>query len=454
MSSRVWNPAAQEFTPPRTPPPTPPNGTCLLDLHLLNDEDLIIAFYEALFLSVALGKTRGARIEAPSFCSERLTKLREFLTGLAFVCDYSNHGHSVTGIAVEQQRNVDSVVYHFACNHAESTTKIEAFLRDTLSKLADTTKTRIDLEKEILALILDHDADKIKRYKNRINEDIEILIRNMSHPFQGNPRHRYCNFADDQPLYDWLLELEGSLSVPNELLRFCHNERYTMHQFCNNYKDNKNLDRVTRIIHVVKQISRIMVFVKACVQACHEFPELFQSYTISKIPSSRGSTAPLTVGTLTVRGIVERILQVPAGTRLPDYEIAIKKLEAKNLRTKLGDGWSPIVHAEILIADHFHKTGLDFFENDRYIACSKAACYCCYYFLRQLSHHPGQFVEPGCHYNAYIRWRLPDIDSDSGPEILEHQRRFLIDTIPQMHREILDQLSGIVIPRQRTDSAY
>lgn len=108
------------------------------------------------------------------------------------------------------------------------------------------------------------------------------------------------------------------------------------------------------------------------------------------------------------------------------------------------------VHAEILVADLFNTHELTFFDNDRYMACSKAACYCCYYYLKD---HPSKSNVPACHGNAYSRWKLPDIGNGTTPGLLEHREKFLIEMTRVLRKGVLDQLTrNITQTEKRSDS--
>jgi hypothetical protein len=65
------------------------------------------------------------------------------------------------------------------------------------------------------------------------------------------------------------------------------------------------------------------------------------------------------------------------------------------------------VHAELLLVNHFERAGGSFLGGrDKYIGCSKPACYLCYAYIRQ---HPGLYTLPASHQKLYISWRMPDI---------------------------------------------
>ena len=67
---------------------------------------------------------------------------------------------------------------------------------------------------------------------------------------------------------------------------------------------------------------------------------------------------------------------------------------------------STYVHAELLLLDYCHRRGIKFLNSDdRFIGCSKPACYLCHAYIQR---HPGNFSVPASHQKLYIRWRLPD----------------------------------------------
>ncbi|KAE8371072.1 hypothetical protein BDV26DRAFT_276824, partial [Aspergillus bertholletiae] len=65
------------------------------------------------------------------------------------------------------------------------------------------------------------------------------------------------------------------------------------------------------------------------------------------------------------------------------------------------------VHAEILLIDYFDKFDASFLDtDDKYIGCSKPACYLCYQYICQ---HPDNYTLPPTHQKLYHAWSLPTI---------------------------------------------
>jgi OTT_1508-like deaminase len=85
---------------------------------------------------------------------------------------------------------------------------------------------------------------------------------------------------------------------------------------------------------------------------------------------------------------------------------------------------------------------LQFFDNDRYIGASKAACYCCSLYIRE---HPGGFVEPATHQKNYLNWLPPT----STPEVQEpnsetaiHERMMLNSMVKAIRKRTIEQLKA------------
>jgi hypothetical protein len=62
------------------------------------------------------------------------------------------------------------------------------------------------------------------------------------------------------------------------------------------------------------------------------------------------------------------------------------------------------VHAELLLLDYFSRQQMPFLDDDRYIGCSKPACYFCYQWI---CNHPGNFVRPSTHHKIITGCRGP-----------------------------------------------
>jgi hypothetical protein len=98
------------------------------------------------------------------------------------------------------------------------------------------------------------------------------------------------------------------------------------------------------------------------------------------------------------------------------------------------------VHAELIVLDQFYRGKYEFFQGDKYIGCSKPACYCCFHYIQA---HPGNFVPPASHNKLYLNWRPPDIVVPEGSSIEmeeKQQRNIMIEMLKKIRRDVLDQI--------------
>lgn len=61
-------------------------------------------------------------------------------------------------------------------------------------------------------------------------------------------------------------------------------------------------------------------------------------------------------------------------------------------------------HAEVVMLEFFHMKGMQFVNDDRYIAGSKPSCYCCALYFHN---HPLETHKRPCHGNVWVRWTVP-----------------------------------------------
>jgi hypothetical protein len=91
----------------------------------------------------------------------------------------------------------------------------------------------------------------------------------------------------------------------------------------------------------------------------------------------------------------------------------------------------PRVHAELILLEFYHVNRLPFVDDDRFIGCSKLACYCCYHYI---SAHPGGFIRPPSHGIRYLNWRPLDIVDTMNDSEKKHQCDVLNQMITQIRR--------------------
>jgi hypothetical protein len=99
------------------------------------------------------------------------------------------------------------------------------------------------------------------------------------------------------------------------------------------------------------------------------------------------------------------------------------------------------VHAELQIADTFSRSrDMDFVDNDRYIGCSKAACYFCYNWLLS---HKHKYVLPATRYKIILRCRgLDEALNETGAGVVADMYAKVAKRIGQDVLEFLNRREG------------
>ena len=176
--------------------------------------------------------------------------------------------------------------------------------------------------------------------------------------------------------------------------------------------------------HYIGRLGTHLKAVNILITAGKRMPDLFENFTIKNLPGSKQAlSAPPTDRMTTLDGILRRMLPAES-EQLSKYQEALEIMDSKfNIQDRLlaqyeSKEFRPRVHAELILLEFFHTKQLPFFDDDKFIGCSKPACYCCYHYI---SLHPGGFVRPPTHGVRHLSWRPPDIidENDEGAKRLQ-----------------------------------
>ena len=171
-------------------------------------------------------------------------------------------------------------------------------------------------------------------------------------------------------------------------------------------------------------------------------PELFQSFEVKYVPSSKPEPNPMQSGSRRGGVYANEIIgrMTSNKTMIAMYRSHAESLQQYDLDERIQEHstnkrFKPIVHAEALLLDSLVTDKLinpsNFFGGWLYIGCSKPTCRLCHYFFA--AHPSGVQVRP-THRNIYSNWKMPDVYSDQGPDAPK-QRERIIDTMLVSIRE-------------------
>lgn len=217
------------------------------------------------------------------------------------------------------------------------------------------------------------------------------------------------------------------------------------------YKSSRDAIHITfgLVRHYIGRLGHHIRAVKALVSCASRLADILYSFKVCSISTPAKSASPPLVDEKTrLDSIIVRML--PAGSPdLERYQQALADMDVKyQLSRRFLDNYTnpnflPRVHAEIQVLEHFHKDKLHFADADRYIACSKSACFCCLLYFR---HHPEHFVEPASHRKIYLNWRPPDLDAVCDTISQNFQRDILNLMTRDIRNEALHQIEQKMAP--------
>lgn len=219
---------------------------------------------------------------------------------------------------------------------------------------------------------------------------------------------------------------------------------------------NSSNDCWPEMLHAVNRILAYPSSIEIFREARAAFPELFEDFLISFLPSS----IPLTKSQICraksyqAEGIVNRM------TRKAEYHAIfkqlVKDLQLFNLDDRIRaeyekDSFRPFVHSEVHLHGWLGNTpeGFSesrFFRGWRYIGSSKPTCKLCHYYFQAQGSGVGHRI---CHSNLYPGWRLPDVPVSAGTAG-EEERQVIYDRIiERIRKDAFDIIGKKAPPKYR-----
>lgn len=136
---------------------------------------------------------------------------------------------------------------------------------------------------------------------------------------------------------------------------------------------------------------------------------MFQQFELHHLGSGASSERPNTRAKLTLDGIANRMFSKKS-SESEEFRNLLQCMEESGsimqrvLEHYSDKNWRPSIHAELALLEVMHERQCTFYDDDKFIACSKAACFCCYHYICS---HPGAFARPACHNKVHRNWKPP-----------------------------------------------
>ncbi|KAK3678161.1 hypothetical protein LTR78_002257 [Recurvomyces mirabilis] len=417
---------------------------------------LLRRFYEVLILLRVLGQVQGERIRAPDLEDGSLDRLdlkqmrRLVMYHLCVMCDYEKGGATVTAMAA--QNHPSGPQYWIAVNGSLS--KIRKFLVETLASLqaragetlSSPSQTTTSFEQTLFTKFAEIQRARTKTYWDFMQKHVKTELKRA----EAYPTRRAKNLG----YAAWLEPLQSSRHRidPHGLCELAYQVRRSSYLrvdydpvsggsvFTEN-EARSSLRHLVGRLCAVKRAARILTY------ACASHPQLFEGANVLALKCPAATPAPSAYPGLTSSGISNRVFPSSSSTELQDFQAVLQRLEDQGMR--LIDGvrdyyaskdWRPKVHAELTLLEALHAHQGNFFDNDKYIACSKPACFCCYHYICA---HPGGFARPDCHNKVYHSWQPPALPSTTSSKLKDEQSRVMNSLVQQVRQAVVEKVSNI-----------
>ncbi|TVY82417.1 hypothetical protein LSUE1_G005846 [Lachnellula suecica] len=362
---------------------------------------------------------------------------RPFLRHLAYLCDYEKGGDTTTAIALQQ--TPQNIVYWFASNkcpnkEAGMADKTKRFLEEVLGSLKS-------LKSDAAEGVASELFDKAVAFSSRRIEDyVKILGREVDFVLH---RLEQFDLQKDNAFWADLRAIREAFCEPIKICRMCYNMNSKFYETLQlkAVSGQPLAERFGTICHIIGRLNHTLKAVKLVVKTALLQPQLFDDFQVSRATSDPRSPPPLRGRNPTPSEIAGRMVSSPGS--IVSLREALRDLDQKfgiasELRRQCAAStWRPRVHAELTLLNHFWAQNLEFVDADRYIGCSKPACYCCYHYIQA---HPGRFILPPSHNSIYLNWKAPDIYDATDEKKIKTREDVLNEMAKKIRIEVLAQI--------------
>lgn len=223
-------------------------------------------------------------------------------------------------------------------------------------------------------------------------------------------------------------------------------------------RERANLTPWGHVRHAIGRLHSYSIAMLVLVEARKRWPELFEAFEVTHIPSAPRGGNPMQVKEDRCTG--HDILRcVNAGNDVLNAYKALNAELGSRIDEKIkaqikapDDEFYTNVHAEVNLADNIYRDHQDptsegpvrFFNEGkfgRYIGCSKPTCLLCDLYFDE---HPMGFQRRRSHRNLYIKWRAPE-----GTE-----RHVLEDMAKRLRKTVFQTITERLGTRSKFDSRH
>lgn len=233
------------------------------------------------------------------------------------------------------------------------------------------------------------------------------------------------------------------------LVRFCYNARdKPIRAFLHDLGEKSERICFSELWHYIGRLGKHVKAVKALRTGLNMFPRIAEDVHIKCIPASSKKVFPFKPSKTFPEDILSTMFPKGEEHRLracrDDLEFT-KRIMGEELVNRVKESCSQTqVHAELLIVDWFRHNRFEFFTNDRYVGCSKAACYLCYRYIQAVNAtahiHEFRLVVPATSNKLHPTWRCPDVPKGRGTPGIKAREDDMNAMVRDIRQDVIDKL--------------
>ncbi|KAK8058102.1 hypothetical protein PG994_008550 [Apiospora phragmitis] len=414
----------------RRPPPNKPakkKGPPRLDPY----QRLINRFYEPLRLLHVLGQTRGKHTAVPMSADLAEKSRRWLLEGLAYLLDYGKGGSTTAALGLE---GLDTgYTFWIASNGVPKPDKTVLFLQSTISNLRRLNDTASNFtEAQFIENCVEFATPRIKKEQGLLERFIAEIIKSFPQP----------KSSSDQALNQWLQRFLAKSPIDLCYLAYDQRKSASMKLIAHRSRPAEDESHQSTLIkpyiglrHLLGRVANHVRAPKVVAANATRHQNFFDEgvSTVKRVRPMDSVPRPEADGLTTPFSILKRMVH-DDNPKWRDYREAIEIMDQK---LEIGKHIVESYEKE----DFRPLRPLQFAFNDRFIACSKPACYCCSLYFKA---HPSDPEEPRSHQKIWPSWGPPLVPN--GPDghrdgvKYKHQLHILNKMIESIRKEALNQI--------------
>ncbi|CZR51077.1 uncharacterized protein PAC_00952 [Phialocephala subalpina] len=423
-------------------------------------------FYEPLLLLHALSPIRGERIKPEIIPddpgSNHIQLRRSFTNAIAYICAYEKGPDYVTAVALE--KTPQGVVVWLGAN-ADVEEEVVTFLEEILACVHRVVEKNSveDLHQEaslatqrLASMIAEFQAPRLNAYRaDIINSCIIPCQKLMTDYVRSNGSADGDRSAlEVNNLQQWLKKYfgddTGRSTGPSlfDLSKACYDIRHTQYLKTVSMFAGQGQTRhetFERLYKLLGKLGKPLKSSKTLTEAATKLVQDFsQGFTVKTVRSSVLKPLPFRGRKeATIECIVHRMFSDSSEeTEFMNRLRSLGSWEGEEIDSflKRERATKTRVHAELLLIDHFERNSCNFLgQGEKYIGCSKPACYLCHMYITQ---HPGRYTIPASHNKLYVGWRPPDVYvQESGTSgLLQVQEKILLQMIDLVRSDLSSEM--------------